>query len=139
MIPSLALQSAIRAKLITDPDIALHVSPDRIRDGQVRNNQIPAITFSPVKTEILGRAAGGQIVAEIRLLVHVWAMRDGSETRQGITTAAFMALLDAPETADFWIDEWERPFVSMEDQSPVYADLSHDVIALNAIIRWREG
>ena len=140
MIPSLAFQEAVRARLLADPTIALHVTPDRIRAGSFRPEQLPAIVITPTQTEILGRAAGRQIVAEVRMMLHCWAVADGTETGPAIAAAAVMALLDAPRTygLGFDIDRWERPHLVWADQAAAVADASHGAIALRAVIRWPE-
>lgn len=137
MIPTLALQEAIRARLLSDPIIPLHVEPACIRAASVRPQQLPSIHLSGLRTEILGRASGGQIVAETRIMAHLWAVQDGSGTAEAIATAIMMALLDAPPAADFAFDAWDRPALVWTDQ-PALDGAAHAAIALRAQIRWRE-
>lgn len=139
MIPVDAFQSAVRAKLLADPVIAQHVAPDHIRIGTVRPRQLPAILIAPTSSEILGRAAGGQIVAETSCIVHLWvSTEDNSNTAQEIGAAAFMALLDAPQTHGFEVDSWERPFITWFDQTATIGNAAKGAIALRAIIRWHD-
>lgn len=137
MIPTLALQEAIRAQFLADEIIPLYIEPARIRAASVRPEQLPAIHLSGLRTEILGRAAGGQIVAEVRAMAHLWAMQDGSGTAEGIAAAMMMALMDAPQANGFDIDEWERPTLAWTDQ-PGLDGAAHGAVALRAVIRWRE-
>ncbi|MCT4332627.1 DUF3168 domain-containing protein [Paracoccus sp. YLB-12] len=138
MIPSLALQGAVRQRLLSDPVISLLVAPRNIRAGDMRPTDFPAIVLSPTRTEILGRAAAGQIVAEVQAMLHVWVINDGSETGENIAASAFTALLDAPEAEGFEIDRWERPSLVWVDQAASVGGASHGAIALRATIRWRE-
>lgn len=138
MIPTLATQEAIRARLLADPVIAQHVEPARIRMASIRSEQLPAIHLSPTQTEILGRASGGQIVAEVRAMVHLWALQDGSGIAEDLAASASVALMDAPPANDFFIDEWDRPHLVWSDQNPAIAHCSQGAISLRAVIRWRE-
>ncbi len=137
MIPTLALQEAVRARLLADPVIAQHVEPARIRMASVRPEHLPAIHLSPTRTNILGRASGGQIVAEVSQLLHVWAVQDGSGTAESIAAAAMLALMDAPQALGFAFDEWERPTLVWSEQ-PAFDGAAHGAISLRAVIRWRE-
>lgn len=138
MIPSLALQGAVRRRLLSDPVISMLVEPNNIRSGDMRPADFPAIVLSPTRTEILGRAAGGQIVAEVQLMLHIWCVNDGSGTGERIAANAFTALLDAPEAEGFEVDSWERPTLVWVDQAGSVGNASHGAIALRATIRWRE-
>lgn len=138
MIPALALQGAIRAALIADPTIAVLVPADRIRAGDMRPTDLPALVLTPTRTEILGRAAGGQIVAEVQAIVAIWAINDGSDTGAQIAAAAVMALMDAPEAEGFTVDHWDRPHLVWADQAASVANASYGAIKLRATIRWPE-
>lgn len=137
MIPTLALSEAIRARLIADPVVARHVDPSRIRMAAIRPDQMPAIHLSPTRSEILGWASGGQIVAQVAQLVHVWAVQDGSGTVEQIAAAAMLALMDAPEANGFAFDAWHRPALAWTDK-PGLDGAAHGAISLRAVIRWHE-
>lgn len=137
MIPTLALQEAIRARLLADPVIAQHIEPARIRMGAIRPEQLPAIHLSPSRTEILGRASAGQIVAEVSQLLHLWAVQDGSGTVEAVAAAAMLALMDAPDTQGFDFDAWDRPILVWSEQ-PAFDGAAHGAISLHAVIRWHE-
>lgn len=138
MIPSLALQGAVRQRLLSDPVIGLLVEPRNVRSGDMRPTDFPAVIISPTRTEILGRAAAGQIVAEVQLMLHIWCINDGTQTGENIAASAFTALLDAPEAEGFEVDSWDRPSVVWVDQAASVGGASHGAIALRATIRWRE-
>lgn len=139
MIPVDALQAAIRARLLADPVISQHVAAHHVRAGTVRPVQLPAILIAPSRSEILGRASGGQIVAEVSLMLHVWAStEDEQNVAQQIGAAAFVSMLDAPAASGFAFDSWERPHMVWSDQSAAIGNAAHGAISLRAVIRWRD-
>ncbi|SEO35770.1 Protein of unknown function [Gemmobacter aquatilis] len=134
--PGFALQALIGDRLAADPDITALVNPLNIRAGMIRPDQMPAIVLAPARVRFLGHAAGGQIMAEVRLLLHVWAVEDGAKA-QAVAGAVMRAMMDAPEAEGFDIDAWARPeLVWMRDPDPVRAH-TQGVIALTAVLRWR--
>lgn len=135
--PTLALQSVIGDKLAADPAITAHVAPSNIRAFSVRPDNMPAIVLAPAQVRILGWASGRQIVAEVRAMVHVWAVEDGSAVASTIAANVMAALMDAPKAEAFEVDEWDRPeLVWMRDPDPALA-YTHGAIALRAVLRWR--
>ena len=139
MIPVDALQTAIRTRLLADPIIGQHVAAQHVRVGTVRPVQLPAILIAPTRSEILGRASGGQIVAEVSLMLHVWASTENDlNVAQDIGAAAFVAMLDAPAATGFAVDSWERPHMVWSDQSAGIGNAAHGAISLRAVIRWRD-
>ncbi len=136
--PTLALQTAVRAVLITDPEITAHVEPDNVRAAPARPARRPSIILTGSQTEFLGRASGGQIVARAWLDVNVWALEDGTDLARAIGFAVCQRLFDTPPAEDFAIDEWIRPgMVWMRDPQPERA-YTHGVASLEAVIRWVE-
>jgi len=86
---------------------------------------------------VLGRAAGGQIVAELRLFLHLWTPEEASSVAQIVAGAMLAALMDAPAASGFSIDEWERPeLVWSRDPDPARA-YTTATVALRAVVRWR--
>ncbi|MBL4928003.1 DUF3168 domain-containing protein [Fuscibacter oryzae] len=135
--PTLALQTAVRAVLITSPTIVQHIAPERIRAGAIRPEHMPSIVMTPGRVEVRGRASGGQIVAEVALMLHLWAVEDGSEVAQEIAGGVLAALMDAPPADGFAIDEWARPDLAwLSDPDPARSH-THAAIALRAVLRWR--
>lgn len=137
MIPVEAFQDALKVKLLADPVIAKHVAPAHIRVGTLRPTQLPAIVISPTRASILGRASGGQIVAELRAMLHVWTKAEGDhDAAQDISSAAVMALMDAPKATGFAVDDWDRPALVWTDQAAGVSSTSTGAIGLRAVIRW---
>ncbi|MCJ1900953.1 MULTISPECIES: DUF3168 domain-containing protein [Paracoccus] len=135
--PGLALQAAVGNALATAPGVAAHVAPERIRAGMIRPEHMPAILLGAGNVEVLGRASGGKIVAEVRMMLHLWAVDDGSDVAQEVAGAMLMALMDAPPGDGFWFDGWDRPALAwIPDPDPAQSH-SHAAISLRAVIRWR--
>lgn len=137
MTPDLELQRAVRLALIAAPDIAQHITPERIRAGIARPEAMPCIIMTPAEVHILGRASGGQVVAEAALKLHIWTAADQAAVAQQVTGAVMLALMDAPRAEGFAFDAWDRPvMVMMPDPDPALA-CAHAVISLRAELRWR--
>ncbi|MBW7056977.1 DUF3168 domain-containing protein [Paracoccus bogoriensis] len=135
--PTLALQSLIGDRLAADPAITAHVNPVNIRAGSIRPDHLPAIVLAPARVRLLGRASGGQIVAEVRAFLHIWAIEDGSTVAQAIASAVLAALMDPPAATGFSIDDWERPaLVWARDPDPARA-MMQGTVGLRAVLRWR--
>lgn len=96
--PSLALQTAIRDRLITTPAVAALVPAAHIRDGRVAPEQMPAILFGTPQTVLAGRTGAWRQVW-VYLDLHVWALESGTETVRQIGNEIDRALivpLDVP-------------------------------------------
>lgn len=137
MDPTLALQTLIGDRLAADPAILTHVDPVNIRASSIRPGNTPAIILAPARVQLLGHAAGGQIIAEVRMMLHVWAVEDGSTVAQAVASAVLAAMMDAPRADGFAIDQWERPeLVWGRDPDPALTH-TRGTVALRAVIRWR--
>lgn len=135
--PTLALQTLIGDRLAADPAILAHVLPDNIRATTIRPDHMPAIILAPARVRILGHASGNQIVAEVRMFLHVWAVEDGSSLAQAVAAAVLAALIDPPTATGFSVDAWERPeLVWGRDPDPAQA-CTQGTVALRAVLRWR--
>lgn len=135
--PDLELQRAVRLALLATPDIAEHITPDRIRTGMARPENMPVIIMTPAQVDILGRASGGYVVTEIAMKLHLWTAADHDVIARQITTAALFALMDAPRIQGCTLEGWDRPTMAwIPDPDPALS-CAHAVIALRAIIYWR--
>lgn len=137
MTPDLELQKAARQALITAPGIGQHITPERIRAGIARPEAMPCIIMTPAEVDILGRASGGQMVAEATMKLHVWTAADQAAVAQEITAAAMLALIDAPVVEGFAFDAWDRPAMAWVPDPDPALSCAHAVIALRAVLRWR--
>ncbi len=137
MDPTLALQSLIGDRLAADPAITAHVDPVNIRAGALRPEHLPAIVLAPARLSLLGRASGGQIVAELRSFLHLWAAEEAGPVAQEVAGAMLASLMDAPAAQGFSIDAWDRPeLVWSRDPDPARVH-TKATVALRAVLRWR--
>lgn len=136
--PGLTFQTAVRAALIASPAVSALVPADHIRAGGTRPDKLPAIILTPGSTEYLGRASGNQFVARVGLDLHIWALEDGPDTARAIGQAAFLALMDAPQThaSSFLFIECERPVSAcLRDPQPEQS-YTHGIMSLEAVLQW---
>jgi len=136
--PALAFQTAVRAALVASPAVVALVNPDLIRAGSTRPDRLPSVILADAQTEFLGCAAGSQRLARVTLTLHVWAQEDGADTARQIGAAVYQALEFGPaDAAGIALDEWQRPrLVWLRDPKPELT-LTHGVMTLEAVVRWR--
>lgn len=132
-MPDLILMEAVRGALV--PALAGLVEPDHIRAGGVRPDSFPAVILGLPNVEIEGRASGGQLVASLDQLLHIWARDDDAETGHQIASAIMAALLDAPRALGGSFDAWDRPRMTWV-ADPLNEAL-HATCLIGAVIRWR--
>lgn len=137
--PSVALQTALRTALISDPAVIALVQPDRIRSGSTRPDKHTCVIMGNGSTQYLGRASGGQHLARVNLDCHVWAIEDGPDTAKAIGFAVSRAVIAMPDAQDgFDIDHLDQPRVIwLRDVQPELS-YTHGVIEIEAVIRWRD-
>lgn len=133
MMPDTIMMQAIRGKLVSA--LAGLVEADNIRAGNARPETFPAVIMSLPEVAIQGHAAGGQIVASLDMMLHVWARDDDAEAAQKIGAKVMQALMDAPPAQGGVIDRWDRPQIAWV-ADPLNEAL-HGAVALGCIIRWR--
>lgn len=136
--PSLALQTAIRSRLIEYPAVTALVPAASIRSGSTRPDRSPCIILAGGQTQYLGHAAGSQHVARVFLDLHIWAIEDGADTAKAIGYALAQALIGMPWQQDgFDIDAFDQPrIIWMRDPQPELA-YTHGIAEIEAVIRWR--
>lgn len=137
MTPDMELQKAVRLALIAASDVAAHITPERIRAGIARPEDVPVIIMTPASVEILGHASGGQKVAEITMKLHIWTEAGQADTAQQITSAAMLALMDKPQIDGCTIEGWDRPSMAWVPDPDPALSFAHAVIALRAVVYWR--
>lgn len=96
--PSLALQTAIRERLVSTVAVTDLVSPVHIRDGAVNPDQMPSILFGTPQTVLAGRTGTWRQVW-VYLDLHIWALESGTEQVRQIgreIDGALIAPLDVP-------------------------------------------
>jgi hypothetical protein len=135
--PTIALQTAIRAALISAPAVTALVPADHIRAGSSRPDKLPAIMMAGGQTIFLGNAAGSQFVARVFLGLHIWALADGADTAKAIGFAVSNVLKNMPDAEGFSFDEWALPSIRwMRDPDPDLA-YTHGVLTVECVMRWQ--
>lgn len=136
--PSLAMRAAVRNVLINDPAVTALVQPDSIRSGSTRPDNMPVIILSGEHTLFLGRASGGQFLARVYMDAHIWGPDHGADLAFQIGGAVAGALFNAPSSQLVEFDDYARPSIRwMRDPAPERT-LTHGVVELEAIVRWRD-
>lgn len=135
--PSVEFQTAIRAQLIATPGVTDLVRPEHIRAGSLRPDGRPCVILSGAQTEYLGQSSGSQHCARVYLDLHVWALEDGPDTAKAIGWQVMQALIGFTGTAELHVDQIEQPRVTwLRDVQPELS-MTHGVLNLEAVIRWK--
>lgn len=134
--PSVSLQTALRATLISDPAVTALVHPDHIRAG--RPDKFPCVIMGGANTAYLGRASGGQHLARVNLDLHIWAL-ESADTAKMIGHLVSRAVITLPDAQNgFTIDQLDQPrTIWLRDVQPELS-YTHGVIEIEAVIRWRD-
>lgn len=132
--PTIALQEAIRAKLISSPAVTAIVPADRIKAGTSRPDECPCIRIGEAHTVLHGNDYAAQRMAEIFLDVHVWTLNEGERRAKEIAWAVQTALdgglaVPGADCFGFKITGTRYP----RDPDPAYG---HGVLSVEALIRW---
>lgn len=132
--PTLALQTAIRAKLLDTPAVLALVPETHIRAGSTRPDKTPAIIMSNGTTTLHGHDYTAQRAAWVYLDIHVWTLGEGEERAKEIAFAIMQALdtkltLNGAACDHFRITGSVFP----RDPEPAYG---HGVLSIEAFIRW---
>lgn len=132
--PTLALQEAIRAKLINSPAVIALVSADRIKAGTSRPDDCPCIRIGEAHTIMHGNDYAAQRMADIFLDIHVWTLNEGERKAKEITWAVQSALdgelsIPGADCFSFKITGTRYP----RDPDPAYG---HGVLSAESLIRW---
>lgn len=135
--PTLALQTAIRSRLISKPEILALVPADNIRSGSTRPEQTPCIILSDGSTTLHGNDYRAQSAAWVYLDIHVWTLDAGQDAAKEIAGNVNAALSKYGLTSEiqggygdhFKVDSIRYP----RDPDPAYG---HAIISVEALIRW---
>lgn len=94
--PSLALQTAIRARLIASPHVMELVDPPNIRDGDTRPEALPSIILGSAQVETAGHYGSYRNVT-VYLDLHIWGETlEGAKNLGAHVSKALFAPLDVP-------------------------------------------
>jgi len=98
--PSLALQTAIRARLLATPAVTALVPANHIRDGAVRPEQFPCVLIGDGQTILKGHYNAYRNV-EVRIDIHIWALESGLAVVKEIAGTVWNALGQSIEVPGF--------------------------------------
>lgn len=133
--PTLALQTAIRTRLLSTADVIAHVPADNIRSGSTRPDKTPAIIMSDGTTSLHGYDYTAQRTAWVYLDLHIWTMDAGQDRAKEIAGVVMSALdthnmqIDGGNCDHFRVTKARFP----RDPDPAYG---HGVLSVEALIRW---
>ena len=94
--PSLALQTAVRGRLLDTLAVTSLVEPAHIVEGWTRPGHFPTVLFGAAQTVPAGRSGSWRHVW-VYLDLHVWTLEGGTEGARAIANAIDHALV-APLT-----------------------------------------
>ena len=133
--PTLALQTAIRARLIGEQDVIDLVPADHIRAGSTRPDKTPCIIMSDGNTAWHGHDYSSQRTAWVYLDLHIWTLDAGQDAAKkiaGIVTAALDKRnlpIEGGYCDHFKVTASRFP----RDPDPAYG---RGVLSVEALIRW---
>lgn len=133
--PTLALQTAIRSRLIDVPAVTALVDPINIRAGSTRPDKTPCIIMANGTTALHGHDYTAQRAAWVNLDLHVWTLDAGEDAAKAIAFAVSHALDKRKvKIEDGYCDHFEvTRAVYPRDPDPAYG---HGVLSVEALIRW---
>jgi hypothetical protein len=132
--PTLALQTAIRTRLIGKQEVTDLVPADHIRSGSTRPDKTPCIIMSDGNTALHGHDYSSQRTAWVYLDLHIWTLDAGQDAAKEIA-GTVTAALDKPLLFEGCACDHLRVTASRfpRDPDPAYG---HGVLSVEALIRW---
>jgi hypothetical protein len=127
--PSLALQTAIRARLIASPHVLELVDPPNIRDGDTRPSAFPSIVLGNAQVKVAGHYGSYRNVT-VFLDLHIWG--ETLEATKTVGAATSKALFDAPDVPGFDLTDGLRTERSFYMTDPSGA--GHGIVSLRALM-----
>jgi hypothetical protein len=127
--PSLALQTAIRARLVASATVTDLVAPQHIRDGDTRPDAFPSIVMGNAQIEVAGHYNAYRNVT-VYLDLHIWG--ETPETAKIIGASVTKALFAKIEVPGFDLTDGLRAerSIYMQDAS----GCGHGVVSLRALM-----
>lgn len=91
--PSLALQQAIRERLVGAASVLALVAADNIRDGATRPELFPSIIVGDGQTVLEGDHYNGWLNVTVHHDIHIWTFEDGLSGAKAIAGTVWRALM----------------------------------------------
>jgi hypothetical protein len=130
--PTIALQKAIRDRLVASPDV--DVWPELIRTGSTRPEKTPCIIMANATTALHGHDYTAQRAAWVNLDIHVWTIGRGQDAAKAIAFAVCQAL-DGELHLDVGYCDQLRVTRAVYPRDPDNR-VGHGVLSVEALIRW---
>lgn len=133
--PTLALQTAIRSRLIRKPELIALVPADHIRSGSTRPDKSPCIILSDGNTSLHGHDYTAQRTAWAYLDLHIWTLDAGQDAAKEIAGVVMATLdkrnlqIDGGYCDHFRVVSSRFP----RDPDPAYG---HGILSVEALMRW---
>ncbi|WP_457586099.1 DUF3168 domain-containing protein [Ensifer canadensis] len=133
--PTLALQTAIRARLLNKSEVTALVPADHIRSGSTRPDKTPCIIMSDGNTALHGHDYTAQRAAWVYLDLHIWTLDAGQDAAKEIAGTVMAALdkrnlqIEGGYCDHFKVTASRFP----RDPDPAYG---HGILSVEAFIRW---
>lgn len=133
--PTLALQIAIRSRLIKKPELIALVPADNIRSGSTRPDKTPCIVMSDGNTSLHGHDYTAQRTAWAYMDLHIWTLDAGQDAAKEIAGVVMATLdkrnllIDGGYCDHFRVRKSRFP----RDPDPKYG---HGILSMEALIRW---
>jgi hypothetical protein len=132
--PTLALQTAIRSRLLATPAVLALVPDTHIRAGSTRPDKTPAIIMSDGHTVLDGYNYASQRTAWVYLDLHIWTLDAGEQAAKEIAFAVCNALDTAINLDGAACDHFRvTGSIFPRDPDPAYG---HGVLNVEAFVRW---
>lgn len=130
--PSLALQTAIRSRLLHTPEIIGLVEPPNIRDGDTRPSAFPSIILGDAQVVTAGHYGSYRNVT-VYLDLHIWG--ENLEAAKTVGALVSKALFPALETPGFDMTDGLRTVRSLYMTDP--SKCGHGIISLSGFMGYR--
>ncbi|UJW85763.1 DUF3168 domain-containing protein [Devosia sp. SL43] len=127
--PSLALQTAIRGRLIASPHVMELVEPPNIRDGDTRPGAFPSVILGDAQVEVAGHY-GSYRNSTVYLDLHIWG--ETLEAAKIVGGAISKALFEALAVPGFDLTNGLRTDRSIYMTDP--SGSGHGVVSLRALM-----
>ncbi|MDF1598291.1 DUF3168 domain-containing protein [Mesorhizobium sp. YIM 152430] len=132
--PTLALQTAIRAKLIGTAAVLQRVDADNIRSGSTRPDNTPTIIMANGSTSLHGHDYTSQRAAWVNLDLHIWTKDEGPDAAKEIAFLVQSALDKRLPIEGGYCDSFKvTRTVFPRDPDPAFG---HGVLSVEALVRW---
>jgi hypothetical protein len=127
--PSLALQTAIRARLLASSEIMALVDQSNIRDGDTRPSAFPSIVLGNAQVQTEGHYRRYRNVT-VYMDLHIWA--ETLEDTKALGALVSRALFGAPEVPGFDLTDGLRTERSVYMTDP--SGCGHGIVSLRALM-----